>query len=240
MSEAPSQSKSEPAVVEPHHGTGHRSRLRKRLAEGGPDALLDHEIIEYLLALAIPRRDVKPLAKQLITRFDSLGGVLTAEWSELERIEGLGETSVAALKIVQAAALRMLSNDVRKKPVLSSWQALLDYLRLDMAYLSVERVRVLHLNSGNMLLRDDNMGEGSIDEAAIYAREVAKRVLQYGSASVILVHNHPSGVPEPSRQDIAITKQIIEALKPLGVAVHDHVIIGAQGHRSLRALGLLS
>lgn len=239
MSEAPSQSKSEPPIAEPHHGTGHRSRLRLRLAEGGPDALLDHEIIEYLLALAIPRRDMKPLAKRLIEHFDSLGGVLTADWSELEAFDGLGETSVAALKIVQAAALRMLSNDVRVKPVLSSWQALLDYLRLDMAYLSIERVRVLHLNSGNMLLRDDNMGEGSIDEAAIYAREVAKRALQYGSASVILVHNHPSGVPEPSRQDIAITRQIIDALKPLGVAVHDHVIIGAQGHRSLRALGLM-
>lgn len=240
MSDAPPQSKSEPDLAEPHHGTGHRSRLRQRLAEGGPDALLDHEIIEYLLALAIPRRDMKPLAKRLIHHFDSLGGVLTAEWSELEAFDGLGETSVAALKIVQAAALRMLSNDVKQRPVLSSWQALLDYLRLDMAYLSIERVRVLHLNSGNMLLRDDNMGEGSIDEAAIYAREVAKRVLQYGSASVILVHNHPSGVPEPSRQDIAITRQIIDALKPLGVAVHDHVIIGAQGHRSLRALGLMS
>lgn len=240
MSEAPSQSKSEPELDEPHHGVGHRSRLRKRLAEGGPNALLDHEIIEYLLALALPRRDMKPLAKQLIKHFGSLGGVLTAEWSELEAFYGLGETSVAALKIVQAAALRMLSNDVRERPVLSSWQALLDYLRLDMAYLSVERVRVLHLNSGNMLLRDDNMGEGSIDEAAIYTREVAKRVLQYGSTSIILVHNHPSGVPEPSRQDIAITRQIIDALKPLGVAVHDHVIIGSQGHRSLRALGLMS
>ena len=151
----------------------------------------------------------------------------------------MGDTSIAALKAAQAAALRLLRNEVAARPVLSSWQALLDYLRADMAYLSVERVRVLHLNARNMLLRDDHMGDGSVDETAIYARQVARRALEYGSSSVILVHNHPSGLPEPSRQDILITRQIIEALKPLGVTVHDHLIIASEGHHSMRTMGLI-
>jgi len=235
MSEGRSRGKIEPA----HDGAGHRARLRQRLAEGGPDALLDHELIEYLLSLAIRRRDTKPLAKVLIARFGSLGGVLNADWTALEQVEGLGEMSIAALKITQAAALRMLRNEVVQRPVLASWQALLDYLRVDMAYLTIERVRVLHLNSANVLLRDDNMGDGSVDEAAIYVRQVAKRALEYGSSSIILVHNHPSGLPQPSRQDIAITRQIISALKPIGVAVHDHVIIASEGHHSMRSMGLI-
>jgi DNA repair protein RadC len=235
MSEGRSRGKSEPQ----HDGVGHRARLRQRIAEGGPEALLDHELIEYLLALAIPRRDTKPLAKSLIARFGSLGGVLTADWVALAQVEGMGETSIAALKVAQAAALRMLRNEVAERPVLSSWQALLDYLRADMAFLSVERVRVLHLNSRNMLLRDDHMGDGSVDETAIYARQVARKALEYGSSGIILVHNHPSGLPEPSRQDIVVTKQIIDALKPLGVSVHDHVIIASEGHHSMRSMGLI-
>jgi DNA repair protein RadC len=239
MSEARSRSKSADTQDKAHDGAGHRARLRQRLADGGPDALLDHEVIEYLLALAIPRRDTKPLARQLIARFGGIGGVLTADWDALARVEGLSETSIAALKIAQAAALRLLKGEVAERPVLSSWQALLDYLRADMAHLPIERVRVLHLNARNKLLRDDHVGDGSIDQAAIYVREVAKRAIELGSASVILVHNHPSGSPEPSRQDIAITRQIIEALKPLGVSVHDHLIIGAEGHHSMRSMGLL-
>jgi len=222
-----------------HDGTGHRARLRQRLADGGPDALLDHELIEYLLALAIPRRDTKPLAKALIARFGGLGGVLSADWSALRGVDGLGETSIAALKIVQAATLRMLKGTVAERPVLSSWQALLDYLRADMAFLPVERVRVLHLNSRNMLIRDDHMGDGTIDQTAIYVREVVKRAVELGSTSLILVHNHPSGTPEPSRQDIAITRDIVEATRPLGIIIHDHLIIGSDGHSSMRASGLL-
>ncbi|MET0362067.1 MAG: DNA repair protein RadC, partial [Sphingobium sp.] len=191
----------------PSH-SGHRARLRQRLADGGPNALLDHEILEYLLALAIPRRDTKPLAKGLIARFGTLGDVLTAPWDSLSRVDGLGETSVAAIKIVQAATLRMLRQDVQNRPILASWQALLDYLQADMAFLDVERVRVLHLNSRNMLIRDDHMGDGSIDSAAIYVREVIKRAVQLSSASLILVHNHPSGAPDPSKQDIAITREL--------------------------------
>ena len=212
---------------------------RQRLAEGGPEALLDHEVIEYLLALAIPRRDTKPLAKALIARFGSLGSVLSADWTTLARMPGLSDTSIAALKITRAASLRLLKQDVQQRPILSSWQALLDYLRADMAYLPVERVRVLHLNARNMLIRDDHMGDGSIDQAAIYVREVVKRAVELGSTSLILVHNHPSGSPEPSRQDIAITRQIMEALKPLGVSVHDHLIMGSEGHHSMRGMGLL-
>ena len=223
----------------PHDGAGHRARLRQKLADNGGEALLDHELIEYLLALAIPRRDTKPLAKLLLREFGGIGGLMSADWAAIARVPGMGDTSVAAIKIVQATALRMLRNDVAARPVLSSWQALLDYLRADMAYLGVERVRVLHLNSRNMLIRDDHMGDGSIDQAAVYTREVIRRAMDLGSAALILVHNHPSGSPEPSRQDIEVTRQIIDAGKRLGISVHDHVIIAAQGHVSLRAKGLL-
>lgn len=222
-----------------HDGVGHRARLRQKLAENGGEALHDHELIEYLLALAIPRRDTKPLAKALLREFGGIGRLMTADWQAIARVPGMGDTSVAAIKVVQATALRMLRNEVAAQPVLGSWQALLDYLRADMAYLTVERVRVLHLNSRNMLIRDDHMGDGSIDQAAIYTREVIKRAIDWGSAALILVHNHPSGSPEPSRQDIDVTRQIIEAGKRLGISVHDHIIIGAQGHVSLRAKGLL-
>ncbi|KAA9014330.1 RadC family protein [Sphingobium limneticum] len=222
-----------------HDGAGHRARLRQKLADSSGEALHDHELIEYLLALAIPRRDTKPLAKALLREFGGIGGLMTADWTAIARVPGMGDTSVAAIKIVQATALRMLRNDVATRPVLASWQALLDYLRADMAYLSVERVRVLHLNSRNMLIRDDHMGDGSIDQAAIYVREVIKRAMDLGSAALILVHNHPSGDPSPSRQDIDITRQIVEAGKRLGIAVHDHIIMAASGHTSLRAQGLL-
>ena len=234
MSEATGKSKQAVAA----DATGHRARLRQRLAEG-PDALLDHEIIEYLLALAIPRRDTKPLAKRLIAQFGSMGGVLTAPWEALAAVEGMGETSTAALKIAQAAALRMLKAAPMSQPILSSWEALLDYLRADMAHLTVERVRVLHLNARNMLIRDDHRGDGSVDQAAVQVREVVRRAMDLGSVSLILVHNHPSGSPQPSRQDIALTRQIIEAARPLGITVHDHVIIGRDGHSSMRAMALI-
>ena len=220
-------------------GSGHRARLRQRLFEGGPDALLDHELVEYLLALAIPRRDTKPLAKKLLREFGGFGGLMAADTVAIARVGEIGEGAVAALKIAQASALRLLEQGVKGRPVLASWHALLDYLRADMAFLSVERVRVLHLNSRNQLLRDDHMGDGSVDQAAIYTREVIKRAIELGSASLILVHNHPSGDPSPSRQDIEITRQIVDAGKRLGITVHDHIIIGEKGHASLRAQGLL-
>jgi DNA repair protein RadC len=220
-------------------GAGHRARLRERLARGGGDALLDHELVEYLLALAIPRRDTKPLAKALIREFGGIGGVFTADWQALMRVPGMGETSIAAIKIAQASALRLLRAPVAEQPVLGSWQALLDYLRADMAHLTIERVRVLHLNTRNQLIRDEVMSEGSVDQAAIYTREVIRRAIDLGSASLILVHNHPSGDPAPSRADIDVTRNIVEAGKRLGIAVHDHIIIGARGHTSFRAKGLM-
>ena len=219
--------------------TGHRARLRQRLFEGGPDALLDHELIEYLLALAIPRRDTKPLAKALLTEFGGIAGVLTADAQALARVPGMGETSAAALKAAHAAALRLLRAEVAERPVLASWQALLDYLRADMAHHAIERFRVLHLNSRNMLIRDELMSEGSIDEAAVYVREVIRRAIDLGSAALILVHNHPSGDPSPSRADIDITRNIAEAGKRMNITVHDHIIVGASGHASLRAQGLI-
>ncbi|GBH31431.1 RadC family protein [Sphingobium xenophagum] len=222
-----------------HDGAGRRARLRQKLAESGGDALHDHELIEYLLALAIPRRDTKPLAKALLREFGGIGGLMSADWQAIARVPGMGDTSIAAIKIVQATMLRTLRNEVAARPVLASWQALLDYLRADMAFLGVERVRVLHLNARNMLIRDENMGDGSIDQAAIYVREVIRRAIDLGSAAIILVHNHPSGSPEPSRQDIEVTRQIIDAGKRLNIAVHDHIIVGANGHSSMRAMGLL-
>ena len=222
-----------------HHGSGHRARLRQRLLEGGPEALLEHELVEYLLALVIPRRDTKPLAKQLLAEFGGLSALVSADPESLMRVPGMGETTIAALKIVQATALRLLKAEVTARPIIASWQALLDYLRADLAHINVERVRVLHLNSKNMLIRDELVSEGSIDQSAIYIREVIRRALELGSASLILVHNHPSGDTQPSRADIAVTRDIVEAGKRLNIAVHDHVIIGAKGHSSMRALGLL-
>ncbi|WP_373472915.1 RadC family protein [Sphingorhabdus lacus] len=222
-----------------HHGTGHRARLRTRLLEAGGDSLLDHELVEYILAMAIPRKDTKPLAKQLLAHYGGFSALLTADTENIVRQAGMGETSTAALKIVQAAALRLLSEPVREQPMLASWQSLLDYLRADMAHLTIERVRTLYLNSKNMLIRDEVTSEGSIDQAAIYTREVIKRAIDLGAAAIILVHNHPSGDSAPSRQDIAMTRDIITAAKSFGIAVHDHIIIGKDGYSSMRSAGLI-
>ena len=219
--------------------SGHRARLRKRLIDGGPDALLDHELVEYLLALSIPRRDTKPLARQLLHAFGGLGPLLSADGETLARVGGLGEASVAALKIVQASALRLLRTGVEERPVLGSWAALLDYLTADMAHLPVERVRVLYLNAKNMLIRNEAISEGSVDEAAVYVREIVRRAIDCGATAMILVHNHPSGDPRPSAQDIRLTKDIIEAGRHLKLSVHDHVIVAAGGHTSMRAMGLI-
>ena len=223
----------------PSDSAGHRSRLRARLIDSGGDALQDYELIEYLLALAIPRRDTKPLAKALLREFNGIGGLLSADAEALIRIDGVGDTVVAALKIVQATSLRLLRSEIAEKPVLASWQALIDYLRADMGHITIERVRVLHLNGKNMLIRDEVMSEGSIDQASVHVREVIRRAIDLGSSAIILVHNHPSGDPAPSRADITLTREIIDAGKRLNIAVHDHIIIGATGHSSMRALGLI-
>jgi DNA repair protein RadC len=221
-----------------HDASGHRARLRKRLVEGGPDALLDHELIEYLLALTIPRRDTKPMARALLAEFGGLGPLLSADPGSLMRA-GLSEGVVAALKIAEASALRLLRSEVQEREILSNWQALSDYLRADMAHRAIERVRVLHLNTKNMLIRDELVSEGSIDQAAVHVREVIRRALELGSAALILVHNHPSGDPQPSRQDIDLTRELVAAAKPLGIAIHDHIVVGTKGQASLRASGLM-
>ena len=218
--------------------SGHRARLRRRLIEGGPEALLDHELVEYLLALAIPRRDTKPLARKLLAEFGGLGPLLAADPESLVRAE-LSDGVIAAIKIAEASALRLLRSRASERPVLTNWQALADYLHADMAHRLVERVRVLHLNTKNALIRDELVSEGSIDQAAVHVREIVRRALELGSAALILVHNHPSGDPEPSRQDISLTRDLVAALKPLGISVHDHVVVGSKGQASLRALGLI-
>ena len=218
---------------------GHRARLRQRLLDGGAEALADYEVLEYLLFAARPRGDTKPTAKALIARFGSLASVLNADHHALAEVEGMGEVSAAALKAVALAARRMARGEVQHKPVLGSWQALLDYLTIDMAHLTVERVRVLYLDTRNRLILDYQAQEGTIDEAAIHPREVVKKALEVGASAMILVHNHPSGNPEPSRADIQITQRIAEAGRLLGITVHDHVIVGREGHVSLKAKGLI-
>lgn len=227
------------ADQEQHHGAGHRARLRERLLTGGAEALADYEVLEYLLMTAIPRRDMKPLAKSLIARFGSLAGVFNADAKALTLHPGMGETSAAAVKVVALAARRMARTGVQDQPVLASWQALIDYLTIDMAHLNHERVRVLYLDSRNRLILDHHVGDGDIDQAAIHPRQVVKQGLDVGAAALILVHNHPSGSPEPSRADIQITNRIVEAASLMGIVVHDHVIIGRQGHVSLKAKGLI-
>jgi DNA repair protein RadC len=220
-------------------GSGHRARLRQRLFEGGPDALLDHELVEYLLALAIPRRDTKRLAKKLIAEFGGYGGLLAADAATIARVGEISESAVAALKIAQASALRLLEKEIRERPVLGSWQALLDYLRADMAHEPVERVRVLFLNARNVLIANEKMWEGSVDESAVHIREIMRRALDLQATAIIVVHNHPSGDPSPSQQDIRLTRDLAEAGRHLRVTLHDHIIVGASGHKSLRAEGLI-
>jgi DNA repair protein RadC len=227
------------APAEVDVGKGHRERLRQRLIEGGPDSLLDHELVEYLLGLAIARRDTKPLAKRLIHAFGGFGRLLSADADAIRRVGGVSDGAVAALKVVQASALRLLKEEVKARPVLGSWQALLDYLRADMAHEAIERVRVLFLNTKNELIRDEPMWEGSVDESAVYIREIMRRALDCHATAIIIVHNHPSGDPTPSQQDIRLTRDLAEAGRHLRITLHDHVIIGARGHSSLRAMGLI-
>ncbi|MBX7527060.1 RadC family protein [Qipengyuania vesicularis] len=222
-----------------HAGTGHRERLRRRLLKGGAESLADYELLEFLLFAAFRQGDTKALANRLIGQFGSFSGVLNADPGALAQVKGMGEASAAALHAVSLSARRMARGSVEKKPVLGSWQALLDYLAIDMGNLKHERVRVLYLDTRNRLIDDHLAAEGSIDEAAIHPREVIRRAFDVGASALILVHNHPSGDPEPSRADIHITKQIAEAGRLLNVTVHDHVIVGRGSHVSLRAKGLI-
>ncbi len=228
----------EKKAANPHH-SGHRQRLRTRFLENGPSALAEYELLELILFAAHPRGDVKPLAKSLIKEFGSFAKVIEAEPLALKRIEGMGEAGITALKTIAAGAQLLLRQQVEKRPVISSWQALLDYCTLSMAGEKIEQFRVLFLDSKNQLLADVIMQEGTVDHTPVYPREILKKALELGASSLILAHNHPSGDPSPSKADIEMTQQIIAAANAVGLRVHDHLIIGRKGHYSFKSNGLL-
>lgn len=221
------------------HHLGHRERLRARFRDGGPRAVADYELLELLLFRVIPRRDVKPLAKALIARFGSFAEVITAEPSRLREVKGVTEAVALDLKIVQAAALKLSAGSITDRPVISSWSALLDYCRAAMSYDRIEQFRVLFLDRKNRLIADEVMQRGTIDHTPVFPREVLRRALELSAASLILLHNHPSGDPTPSRADIEMTRQIVEAARQLNIAVHDHLVIGQGEPASFKALGLM-
>lgn len=223
---------------EPHYH-GHRDRLRTRFAEAGADALPDYELLELILFRSIPRRDVKPLAKELLRRFGTFAEVLGASTSRLRDVEGLGESVILDLKLVEAAAQRFTRGAVAKRPVLSSWTAVIDYCRTAMAFSDTERFRILFLDKRNALIADEVQGTGTVDHTPVYPREVVRRALELAATAVILVHNHPSGDPTPSQADIRMTREIVAIAQPMGIAVHDHIIVSRDGHASFRGLKLL-
>jgi DNA repair protein RadC len=227
--------------VAPHasHFQGHRERLRTRFREAGTEAVSDYELLELVLFRAISRRDVKPLAKTLIATFGSFPEVISAPPARLAEIKGLGAAAITELKIVHAAAIRLARGQVRKRPVLSSWSSVIDYCRTTMAFAEKEQFRVLFLDKRNQLIVDELQQTGTVDHTPVYPREVVKRALELSATALILVHSHPSGDPTPSHADIEMTRTIVEVAKPLGIAVHDHIIVGRDGHASFKGLKLV-
>jgi DNA repair protein RadC len=221
------------------HYLGHRERLRTRFREAGTEALTDYELLELVLFRALPRRDVKPLAKDLIAKFGSFAEVVAAPDARLREVKGLGSSAITDLKIVHAAAGRMAKGQVHKRPVLSSWSAVLDYCRTTMAFEDKEQLRVLFLDKRNQLIADELQQVGTVDHTPVYPREVVKRALELSATAIILVHNHPSGDPTPSRADIQMTQAIVEVAKPLGISIHDHIIVGKDGHASFKGMRLI-
>lgn len=223
----------------PSYIRDHRARLRERFVVGGPDALPDYEMLELVLFRAIPRRDVKPLARQLLEVFGDFNGVLSAPPNRLAEVKGVGDAVVTELKIIEAAAHRLARSKVMQKPVLSSWDALLDYCQTAMAHGDIEQFRVLYLDRKNVLIADERQARGTVDHVPVYPREVVKRALELNASALILVHNHPSGDPTPSGADIDMTAQIQMAAEALGLTLHDHLVIGKSRELSFRAEGLL-
>ncbi|HEY2136732.1 MAG TPA: DNA repair protein RadC [Xanthobacteraceae bacterium] len=221
------------------HFHGHRDRLRARLLAAGAEAVADYELLELVLFRALPRRDVKPLAKELLARFGSFADVVAAPPARLKELKGVGEAVIAELKIVHAAANRFARDEVKRRPALSSWSAVLDYCRTAQAFAEVEQFRILFLDKRNQLIADEVQQKGTVDHTPVYPREVVKRALELSATAVVLVHNHPSGDPTPSRADIQMTQQIVDIAKPLGIAVHDHIIVGKDGHASLKGMKLI-
>jgi DNA repair protein RadC len=221
------------------HFHGHRDRLRARFGEIGADAVADYELLELVLFRSIPRRDVKPIAKELLRRFGTFAETLAAPAARLREIEGVGESVVLDLKIVEAAARRLTRGAIAKRPVLSSWTAVLDYCRAAMAFSEKEQFRLLFLDKRNALIADEVQQAGTVDHTPVYPREVVKRALELSATALILVHNHPSGDPTPSAADVKMTREIVDIAKPMGISVHDHIIVGRDGHASLKGLRLI-
>ena len=221
----------------PH--AGHRQRLKQRFTDGGPEAMPDYELLELLLFGALPRRDTKPIAKRLLQTFGSFAEVINAPPERLKEVQGVGDAAVMQLKLVRASALRLMQKGILQRPVLASWDAVLDYCRAAMGYEAREQFRILFLDKKNRLIADEVQQQGTVDHTPVYVREVVKRALEHSASAIILVHNHPSGDPAPSRADIDMTRHIIDAAKPLGIAIHDHIIVGRQGHASFKGLKLI-
>ena len=218
---------------------GHRQRLRERFLKGGEKAFPDYELLELLLCGVIPRGDVKPLAKTLLSEFGSLSGILQTDIEKLKAIPGVGDSSIVALKVIHEVACRIVREEANRHPILSSWQSVIDYCRARMSHLTIEQFRLLFLDQKNKILADEVQQQGTIDRTPIFPREVVKRTLELGATSLIMVHNHPSGDPTPSQADIDITRRIITAAKELDIQVLDHLIIGRFGHTSLREKKLI-
>jgi DNA repair protein RadC len=221
------------------HYRGHRERLRSRFRDAGADAVTDYELLEQVLFRTIPQRDLKPLAKDLIAKFGSFAEVLAAPAQRLEEVKGIKEATATDLKIIHASAGRLARGAVKKRPVLSSWSAVLDYCRTTMAFADKEQFRIIFLDKRNQVIADEVQQTGTVDHTPVYPREVVKRGLELSATALILVHNHPSGDPTPSRADIQMTQSIVEIAKPLGISVHDHIIVGKEGHASLKGLKLI-
>ncbi|MAZ76972.1 MAG: hypothetical protein CMH31_06720 [Micavibrio sp.] len=220
------------------HYTGHRDRLRERFVNA-PDSLPDYELLELLLFIAIPRKDVKPIAKALIDRFKNINGVLNASMNDLQYIHGISENTAIALKAIQKTGLKILQQDIMGRPILNSWQRLIDYCFAAMANENKEHFRLLFMNKKNELIADEVQQTGTVDHTPAYPREIMKRALDLGATALILVHNHPSGDPSPSDADVQLTRQIINAAKPFDIIVHDHLIVSRNGTSSFKTLGLM-
>ncbi len=223
----------------PPHYHGHRERLRDRFRDVGADALSDYELLEMVLFRALPRRDVKPLAKPLIGKFGSFAETVHAPAARLREVDGLGEAAITEIKLIAAAASRVAKGQLKQRTVLSSWSAVIEYCRAAMAFADKEQFRILFLDKRNQLIADELQQVGTIDHTPVYPREVVKRALELSATAIIMVHNHPSGDPTPSTADIQMTKSIIGIANPLGISVHDHIIVGKNGHASLKGLRLM-
>ncbi len=226
-------------ATETPHYHGHRERLRERFHGAGPDALSDYELLEMVLFTARPQGDVKPLAKALIKTFGSFAEVIHAPEARLREVKGVGDRTVTELKLIAAAASRIAKGQLQQRTLLSSWNDVIDYCRTSMAFADKEQFRVLFLDKRNKLIADEVQQTGTVDHTPVYPREVIKRALELSATAVILVHNHPSGDPTPSQADIHMTKAIIDIATPLGIAVHDHIIVGKNGHASLKGMKLI-